>query len=896
MPSYLRGGGSSANYAGPARGGSRKKKGRSVGGFIGNVAGDVGGAIMGLGPGAVTVGKAIGSDLEATLTQPFHPGRDLPKSQLAEKVGKPFIEPYKPLAEWDVRGFASNVYDHPLVLLDFVAGAGVFAGAVLRSGRVARATDTIRLETPAAKAGAEGGKVVERPTSTKPLRRGSQVARDRLLKLVPADTPVLGEFARAAREIDRLPRRDAQRLQLKIRPYQKAYLKLSEPEQVAAHLRSWELSPVQYKAHLLSERAAGRTVEEGTLLLLDDDKVRKAYENPSARVLDAVSKAREAGLVMEDVLGGKGRLGAAKAEQRRFLPLLLARGAKYENGELNVPDGLLDELKAEGHDPAYVPDVMQQEKAFIGRAGGGLGVPRSPVYKTEGVLFNTGRLMLGQDVLSPKFLATTRYTLHDDIHTGLMDSAIHVGHDDTLPAGYRYIRRPTGKSRQPEKIPHTQQALGEFRDTVEDRLRGIDEEGYKSFLADTKDAAAMSPDGKFYLAIPESFAKQASGEFLRSGQASRWLIEKPTAVWRALVLNLRPAWLVNNIVGNHLLYAMKYAGLDGLNAYVRAVRSAGKDSAEFRRLVEHHMPEQAIGTFLNTQSPTRLPLLGERGSRRLQNIASLGLRPLDIGVEQTLRRAAVETVLRKSPEVKTRMKKMWGETGRFEKAAREALEEHPNLARRVSDDVNSALGDFMNLSVFERQALRRIFPFYAWYKAILQITVKLPLDAPVRTALVAKAGLVGRDETEQALGDVPSYLKGAVLLERTSGDRQPIGNTTPLNPYATLPQLGQDISGTVNPVVELAGRSVFGEDRYTSVSPGDLLNNLLAGAKETGTNLPQARLLEALRGTIYKGTPAQPTLYDRRGRDELLRYLGVPYSAMSKKRARQLAEKERGGG
>jgi hypothetical protein len=52
--------------------------------------------------------------------------------------------------------------------------------------------------------------------------------------------------------------------------------------------------------------------------------------------------------------------------------------------------------------------------------------------------------------------------------------------------------------------------------------------------------------------------------------------------------------------------------------------------------------------------------------------------------------------------------------------------------------------------------------------------------------------------------------------------------------------------------------------------------------------LPPFRLAQVLSGTGYSGKPGSPTLYQRRPRDELLRYFGIPYANVSLERARKM--------
>lgn len=876
-------------------------------GFVENLGEDAANAIVGLPAGLVE-----------TARNPV---------KTAKAVGQSYGDTYGPLFSGDYGDFFSGVYKHPLgPLLDLATVVTLGGAAAGRTGIAAGRAGVISLESPAAKAGLHGALTVSRTTSRNPVIRGRQVALDKFMKQFPADTPILGEYRRLARELDKIPRREAMSLQVKLRPYQRAYNKLSEGEQIALGLIGRGLTPDEYKGLLQREAAAGTRVEAGTLKLLDRADVRAAVANPSARLVDAVAKAKAAGQAAADVLVQHRRLTPETAAERPYLAARISRadvdgapeaptlfpvddvaprapGAPAPLDDVMRTAPTVESIQAEfattGRiQPFFLPDQALREMPFIGRAGGGLGVPRSPVRRSEAVLLRTGMLALQPDLLSASYLKVVKYALYDDIHTLLMQSAVRVPRGEGLPSGHVFIRRPVGKSGRPESISYTERVANEFRESLDELL---DEDALGPESLTTKAASEAETRGGYLLAVPESMAKRAAGEFLQSSKAVRWFLKKPVAVWRALVLNLRPAWLVNNIVGNHLLYAVKYAGPNGLRSYARAVKAVGKETDEFRKLMEDVFPEQIEGTFIQTQRPGRFG--------RAQNIASGGLAPLDRGTEGVLRRAATETELRKHPAVRARLKTMRGERQAFERAARKALDDDPLLAREVSDRVNGALGNFLDMSPTEQSVLRSLFPFYAWYKAIARVVFKMPLDTPGRTGILTKLGQIGADDTKEKLGDLPSYLRGAIPFGDVKGSRARILNTAPVNPYTTATmivkgltalgtsgepgEIGQDVGGTANPFIVALAEAAFGTDIATGApieGRGGVLGNILGNV---GGGLPQKRLLDAVLGTLYQGTSSQPTLYDRNKRDELLAYLGVPYRDLSLKRARQLADEGR---
>lgn len=964
---------------------AKTSSGGGHGGVVGlleNLGGDVKDALLGLPAGLVeTVRNPIGT---------------------AKAVGASYAQTYGPLAHGDVSKFLHELYEHPLgPILDvatiLTGGAGAAAkggqiaaraGIVSQSSRLARLgrTDLIELRSPGALAGDAAAQTVAKPTSRNPVRRAEQQALDRFLKQFPARTPFVGEIARFGRELDRLPRQDAARLRLRLKPYQKAYAKLETHEQVALGLLGRAVSPEEWKQYLLKEKGDGARVNEDTLRILDRADVRQAFASPSPALLDAAAKARAVAADAEEILVSRGRLSRQAAHERRYLHRRLISGGRFlpehEIDALPAPEGQdslfggevgrpaadpgelaagvlvspsdrrnvgrvvswdpetrvarvkflnraegtqatatfkadeltvltaeeagtgrltlkggksADELQAEitaarGVEPFYLPDTSVAKPQFLGKGGGGLGVPRNPVHRTEAILFRTGQLALQPDVLGPEFLRVVKFALYEDIHDSLMASAVKVpkgnglrGLEEAYGGKWVYVRRPVGKGRTPEKIGYTERTRGDFSESIAP-LVPDEADGLDAHDLTTTAGGDAEEIGGYRLAIPKALADRVAGEFTKSSAALDLFLKRPTSVWRALVLNLRPAWLVNNLVGNHLLYAVKFAGPAGLRSYAHAVRDAGKETSAFRELVNEHFPEQVEGTFIDTQRPT--------GARKLQNVASAGLAPLDRGAEATLRRAGVEAALRKHPEVRAAYQDMPAQTRSFEAAAQRALDTNPHLAREVSQTVNAALGNYLDLSPFERGVLRTIAPFYAWYRAITLVTLKMALDTPGRANMLAKLGAIGSEQVNELLGDqIPDYLRGFIPFGPAGKDGRVQGlNTGPVNPFGTLPSLSNDLSGTVNPLAATAARALLGGSKFDPVSATGFGKNLSRGGADIGLALPQVRLFEALTGHLYQGTPQNPTLYERDRLSELLAYLGAPVKRLSPERARELGK------
>lgn len=646
---------------------------------------------------------------------------------------------------------------------------------------------------------------------------------------------------------------------------------------------------------LLRTRLVTRLYDRATRLAADYDRAlqqaaEKARLNealPSQAEL-ATQRTSDAAALAQARSDIASRLVAGRAELERIAQLqakLADERAGIRPGIVGGPtvDALKAEIDAAGRPhPIYMPDVPAEAAPKVGERGGGAFSYGAPVHRGEGLLFVTGKLALEPDVLGPQFLRTVIFSHYRDLHDLLLDSAVKVPKGGKLPPGWVFVKRPVGISDVPslrELIPNPDEIPAGFAN------RG---------LSTAESGDALIDHGARY-AVPAKLARTLEAEFKRSNNAVRLLLEKPTTVWRALVLNLRVGWLTNNVVGNHLLYALRYAGPAGLRGYLDAIATTkGADAA--RRLLElpdtrraltagdirELLPEQSGGTFIGSQAPA-----GRTG--RVARKANLGLAKFDKAAEQTLRRGAVNAELRRSPAVRARLRSMPAETRSFRAAAREALKNDPKLAREISDKVNAALGDFLSLTPFEQRYLRAVFPFYAWYKAITKIATRLPVDAPGRTDLIAKLAQAGLENSNGKLGPLPSYLRGAIPL---GGDQ--LLKTQGLNPLETINQLAAAIAvpvtpgartnalaGIMNPFVQAAGAGIFGNSSTKHGLVADLLQGIV-------TDLPQVTLArDAIAG------PKPSKLYEPSALDDLLGYLGIPTKTIHREQAASLARQGR---
>lgn len=564
--------------------------------------------------------------------------------------------------------------------------------------------------------------------------------------------------------------------------------------------------------------------------------------------------------------------------------------------------------------PYYVPHVAEQtvEVNPLGGRGGGKAEPRrlASTKRNEGTLFLRGKLSLRPDVLGPEFLRRVKYVKYQEIHKALVDGAIKTtmqelerNYDGKLPKGYEYIRRTAadripGSMRGESDIPiNLQKIVPNAEDLHDSQLA-------EGFSTTDPAEAHVGPKGELYI-VPKQLVKAATGEFTRISDFQRAFIQRPLAVWRAVVLGLRVGFLTNNLIGNSIMYAVRTAGAGafrdlfksileqhGANVAKKVLDNAATPPALRQSLYEEFFPEQVAGTFGRTQSPANSTFgaAATKAERVARDVTSAIPNVTSQVAEVGFRRALIRHYIRHSPEFKAVYRALPKESRTFEDAARQVLSGKGGkpYQRYISKQVNQSLGNYLGLSPVERNVLRNTLPFYAWYKAIVVTTAHLAVDAPLRANILGQIGQIGKQWSEDQLGQVPSFLAGAIPLGNgPHGTRRVLG-TQGLNPYATLEQLRKGSSSDISSL----GLNPFFAGILDTYAQAKQQNFKVSGPAVFGKtivniakNLPLSQLVE----------PNPPSrLYPTRGRRTTsLSYLGFPVKEYDPNVAAQQAREGR---
>lgn len=905
--------GGSVYGSGRRRVSSGRKEQKSVGGFLGNLWSDVEDAVIGVGTMPVILGRDVVSEVKrhpwTATSLPYHFARTGYR-RVAKPTAESYEEQYGPLLRGDFEEFGRRFYDHPLgPILDATAilSGGTTAAAKAGIAPAALKRGAIELRTPS-------GRLVQKALPKQTLRAELQIGANALLNKLPPTTPAVGEAARAARQLRKVPLRQARARELQQEPFLKSLSKLRSKSQ---RLGTFWLSQVPLPedlgrlAHMLDEE--GGEAARATAALVRQRKFADAYFKPTPRMNRALEEAGYVAEAQRALLG----ISEETAKRRAYMPTLISRGAKFGDEGLEPGPGYSSvqemiqridaDLEAAGRPkPVYMPHTSEAPKFSDLYGSGGKGPTRKqgPLHRTMGVLLGRGQLIQDPEVLLRSFRSSVKGALYEDMHALHLEHSVPLAPGQPIPRGWTVVRRSHS-----ERTPYTTKTGADFEDFAQQYL---DKDGEFTFADNpfvTKGAEALVDAQGYQRIVPEEFSRHLAGEFVRANRFLRILNRYPVRVWRHLVLKLRPAWLVNNIIGNTLLYAIHSADPVALQELGTAFKRAFPGNADaFDRLMRKHFPEHVSGTFIGSQLPLSQP--GSRLERFIERPASFlgaGLAQVDRKWEQALRSAVVRTELRKSPELRAVAGKMRGQTAEFWSKADAALNDNPLLVEQVSNRVNDALGDFLALGRVERDVIRSAFPFYAWFRVISLLTFKLPLTHPYKAPLLARLGQTGTTSVLEEMGfedeDVINYAKGFVPLGEESEGRIPGLTTGGMNPYATVAQL-QDFVGALaagepgeaweympgaNPFFSapLEYVSGSGKARYRKNRFG-LLGSFLRPVED----LPQVRLGASLTGRTYTGSPENPTLVAQDDPLEAIyRYLGIPYARVSPKRIEELSER-----
>lgn len=581
--------------------------------------------------------------------------------------------------------------------------------------------------------------------------------------------------------------------------------------------------------------------------------------------------------------------------------------------------------------------------------------------RNEGIRFTTGRMIRSPDAWLEDFLTGDRFQYSLDWQHNVLDRVATLFDPEKTMGGLtrdESIYIPSHSSKATTKIPRALKEeevamsdlgiashdVGKGRSTLNRLQRhseGVVQDELPSELLkiahETKGWEKLNEMG--VRRIPKAYGNAYSREFKGTSYLARILLDRPTDVWRAFTLKFRPAWTVNNIVGQHVLFAMHHAGPAGAAAYLRALAGSPGGRVKLLKIAKLRIPlpvgwERTIGKVMDEIAPelhstgfahsqvrithpgSHQPALSSTQAARAGRALKMAPKAPYIAVksfgdanawvnahlaDNLPRDAAFLANARPTIRaIQRQAKQLEGVNLKVEEALKRL--DRPTVEGLV-DQTLRQLGDFQNMSHIERTWIRRVVPFYSWFKVITTLTARYAKDYPARIKLVQAMNQVTKDKD----AELPSWLEGAIPLGPAVHGVQPMLSTAGINPFQTIVQIGQ-----------AAGAAVHGKAQFGTANPGGLLNPFLQDIFGPGLynrdpftggdyhgigeshgalgraggaffqGLPETRLYTTTAGTGYKSS-----LYENTPGDYLLNYFGWPIRKVRLQKAKALHEEGR---
>lgn len=483
--------------------------------------------------------------------------------------------------------------------------------------------------------------------------------------------------------------------------------------------------------------------------------------------------------------------------------------------------------------------------------------PLSQLRHNSAVLLTNALMITDPErVISRDYLSTMRHLMFDLMQRNFLDKIAREPRADLVESGFKpsnwWYYRPSYE--HASTVPLTrdtalQESLTADR-SVLDTTRAKEKLTEKASGVVAKSLEELKlPDGADLhdletlkrlgvKIIPRAYGKDFRNEFGRTSAAIRYFYDRPMDVWRAITLNYRPAWIVNNFVGNGVMGLATY-GPKGAAAYLRVLLATehGDEKVlklwrftkkvptlrrKYGRIFDELAPQLHSAGLFGTQ--TKITHGGVYEGRYAGVLDSKALRALNLtagnvgrGVlhvgrgltkleilmaEDTGREAAfIRETVGDVKRIRETAKKM-GE-GNLELG--EALKRMDQASvERAVERVNDALGDFNDLNAGERSIIRRFVPFYSWFKVITKVSAKYAARYPARVLLLKNISDARNRDGEMLL---PPWLGGSILLGgQSKAGTQTLISTAGLNPYETIPQIA---SGGIGSVITPVGSSLF---------------------------------------------------------------------------------------
>lgn len=265
--------------------------------------------------------------------------------------------------------------------------------------------------------------------------------------------------------------------------------------------------------------------------------------------------------------------------------------------------------------------------------------------------------------------------------------------------------------------------------------------------------------------------------------------DKTVSAWKKFVLPLSPKWNVGNLIGNSMM-AASVPGAMSLTSFLEARDLRKRPTYEAAQvlgqgfadeLADSGLPSLASAAEQHGRIRTALEAIPKAGYKGNQFIDDMG------------HLMVLSAKLREGAKIVREADDLLAE-GRISQAWADELKAKAPTPEDAVKQALKTMGEFSNMSKVQREGIRRVMPFFPWYRHITELAWRLPMENPYRVAWTLHLGqLHGEQE------DRPDWLKGSVK----------VGDTyvrAPWNPFPGGVEsplfTPQGIAGGLNPAIQ----------------------------------------------------------------------------------------------
>lgn len=127
------------------------------------------------------------------------------------------------------------------------------------------------------------------------------------------------------------------------------------------------------------------------------------------------------------------------------------------------------------------------------------------------------------------------------------------------------------------------------------------------------------------------------------------------------------------------------------------------------------------------------------------------------------------------------------------------------LKEAIIEDIQNTLGDYNNFSKFEKDYLKRVVPFYSWYRTISRHTYQLAKKNPTRAALIMYELDDIKNNSQE---DLKEYQRGSI---KTGAKNELTGDNLVINKMHAMPYMTFREDLGVNPFIQVPAEAIRGK-------------------------------------------------------------------------------------